>query len=235
MIFWTSLLILILIAYALLVIWALPKLMLKIEYPLSHPTARGLKKYTLNESDYAVVYEPSLSARKYITQYIIAKKGNEKVFTCKLSQDVVYIDYDIVLFNAAGNCFQVINSKAIKEENAQYPEITLPKETAYASVVINQANSAKINEAPKMRVAPARIVVFGILNLILSLGMSVGSLFAFSNIFGGLFKETFAEKMLSSGWIFIFPTLISAVCITAACCVLFSNYSKKTLKGEHNG
>ena len=235
MIFWISLLMLTLTAYALLVIWALPKLMLKIEYPLSHPTDRGLKKYVLNESDYAVVYEPSLSARKYITQYIIAKKGNAKVFTCKLSPDVVYIDYDIVLFNASGNCFQVINSMAIKDDDSKYPEITLPDETAYASVVINQVNNAKMKQAPRIRVAPARIVFFGILSLILSVGMAVGSLYSFSNIFGGLFRETFVEEMLFSGWIFIFPSIISVVCITAACCVLFSNYSKKTLKGENNG
>lgn len=230
MLFWISLLMLSLITYALLMVWVLPKLMLKIEYPLSHPTDRGLKKYAIGDSDYAIVYEPSLKARDYITQYVIAKQGDEKIFTCKLSQNVVYIDYDVVLFDANETCFQVINSKDISYGDGKCPQIVLPKETSYASVIVNQVNEKELNESSKTRVAPGRIALFGILCLILSIGMSIASLFTFSNIFGGLFKETFAAKMFSSGWIFIFPTLICVVCITIACYVLFSNYSQKNSK-----
>ena len=78
MLFWTLTLALVVIAYVLLIVWILPKFMLKSNYPIPQPTDRGLKKYKFSDSDYAVVYEPSLSARKYITQYVLAKKDGKK-------------------------------------------------------------------------------------------------------------------------------------------------------------
>ena len=227
MLFWTLLLALVIIVYALLIIWALPKLILKSKYPITHPTDRGLKKYKFSDSDYAVVYEPSLSARKYITQYILSKKDGKKTITCKIDQNVTYIDFDIVLFNAHGESFLVINSMELVDTDYITKEIELPSETAYASVIVNQVNEKKIREAQVAQVQPARLVVYGALSLILSMGMSVCTMLAFSNIFGGLFRETFAEKMLSSGWVFIYPTIICAVCIFGACYMLFSRNSKR--------
>lgn len=226
MLFWILLLALIVIAYALLIIWALPKLILKSRYPITQPTDRGLKKYKFSDDEYAVVYEPSLSARSYITQYVLAKQDGAKTFKCKFAPHITYIDFDIVLFDATGTCFSVINSMDIVKTDGMADEITLPDETAYASIVVNQVNQKTLHKAQNAHVSKGRIAVFGVASLALSVGMSVCTMYAFSNIFGGLFRETFAEKMMSSGWVFIFPTLVCAACITIACCLLSSRNTK---------
>ena len=227
MFFWALLLILIVIAYAILIIWALPNLVLKGKYPIEHPTDRGLKKYKFGESDYAVVYEPSLAARKYITQYVLAKKDGKKFFKCKIAPDVTFVDFDIVLFDAHEKCFLVINSMDISEPKSLPEEIELPEKTAYASIIVNQVNDRVINRAQTAQVSKGRLFGFGLLALMLSVGMSVCAMFAFSNVFGGLFRETFAEVMLSSGWIFFLPTLLSGAAIGGACYILYLRNSKR--------
>ena len=97
MLFWILLLALVSLAYALLIIWALPKLILKSKYPIAKTTDRGIKKYKFSDSDYAIVYEPSLSVRKYITQYILAKRDGKKTFQGKIAPNVTYIDFDLAL------------------------------------------------------------------------------------------------------------------------------------------
>ena len=124
----------------------------------------------------------------------------------------------------------VINSMNLVETDGFTKEITLPQETAYASVLINQVDTKEMRKTASARVSIPRLCWFGVFALLLSVGMSVCAMLSFSNIFGGLFRETFAEKMLSSGWVFILPTLICAASIIGGCYMLF----QRILKGEDN-
>ena len=223
MLFWILLLALVSLAYALLIIWALPKLILKSKYPIAKPTDRGIKKYKFSDSDYAIVYEPSLAVRKYITQYILAKRDGKKTFQGKIAPNVTYIDFDLALFNGQGDCFQVINAMEITDRDGVTSEVDLPAETSYANIIINQVNNTEKRQTQNAQVSLFRIIVFGLCALLFSIGMSVCTTFAFSNIFGGIFRETFAEKMLDTGWVFILPTIICAICITGTCYTLFSS------------
>jgi hypothetical protein len=227
MLFWTLTLALVVIAYVLLIVWILPKFMLKSNYPIPQPTDRGLKKYKFSDSDYAVVYEPSLSARKYITQYVLAKKDGKKIIKCKVAANVTYIDFDIALFDAHEHCFQVIHSMDLISSDGVTDAIELPDETAYASVIINQVDQIQLRHTHTSTISASRLFGFGTLALIISVLTSVLVMISFSNIFGGVFRETFAEKMLTSGWVFIFPSIICAACIIGACYVLFSRNSKR--------
>ena len=227
MLFWTLLLILVSLAYAVLIIWALPKFILKSNYPITHSSDRGLKKYKFNDSDYAVVYEPSLSARTYISQYILAKRDGKKTFQAKIASNVSYIDFDIALFNAQNECFLVVNSMELIGIDRLTKEIDLPMETSYASVIVNQANKKEMKQTLSAQVSISRLVVFGLAAFVLSVGMAICTLFAFSNIFGGLFRETFAKQMLSSGWIFLLPSLLFIASIAGACYTLFLKNSKR--------
>lgn len=227
MLLWTLILILTILVYAFLIVWALPKLILKSKYPITAPTDRGLKKYKFNDDDYAVVYEPSLSMRKYVTQYIIAKRNGKKTFQCRIAPNVTFIDFDIVLFDAYGSCFHVINSMDIVGTDGFSEETELPAQTAYASIMVNQVNDKKMGKAQEAQIDKWRLVAFGGAALVLSVGLSVCSMYAFSNIFGGLFRETFAKTMMSSGWVFILPTLVCALCVTGACLMLLPKNSKR--------
>ena len=227
MLFWILLLVLVSIAYALLIIWVLPKLILRSNYPITHSSDRGLKKYKFSDDDYAVVYEPSLSTRKYVTQYILAKRDGKKTFKGKIAPNVTYIDFDIALFDGSNRCFSVINSMNIVGEDGLTEDVDLPQETSYVSIIVNQVDKKQIKQKIVAKVGIFRLIVFGLSALLLSVVMAVFAMLAFSFIFGGLFKETFAVKMISSGWVFIFPTIISAACITGACYTLFLRNSKR--------
>lgn len=227
MLFWILLLILISFAYALLLIFILPKLILKSNYRITRSDDRGLKKYKFSDSDYAIVYEPSLSARKYVTQYILAKKDGKKIFKGKIASNVSYIDFDIALFDAQEQCFSVVNAMELIGADGFTKEIDLPKETAYASVLINQVDKKELKKSLSVQVSISRLFLFASIALLFSIGMSICTTFAISHIFGGLFRETFAEKMITSGWVFLIPTLICAISITGACYILFSRNSKR--------
>ena len=227
MLFWILLLILISFAYALLLIFILPKLILKSNYRITRSDDRGLKKYKFSDSDYAIVYEPSLLARKYVTQYILAKKDGKKTFKGKIASNVSYIDFDIALFDAQEQCFSVINAMELIGADGFTKEIDLPQETAYASILINQIDKKVLKKSLSAKVSGSRLFFFAVVALLCSIAMAVGTTFAISHIFGGLFRETFVEKMIESGWVFLIPTLICATFITGACCILFSRNSKR--------
>ncbi len=226
MLFWTLLLVLISIAYALLLVWVLPKLILKSNYSITQSNDRGLKKYKFNDDDYAIVYEPSMASRKYMSQYILAKKDGKKTFKGKVSSTVSYIDFDIALFNGQEECFLVINAMDLIGPDGFTKEVELPKETAYASIIINQINKKEFRKTLLARISTARLLLFGGAALLLSIGMTIGVTFSLSHMFGGLFRETFAEKMLTSGWLFLIPTLICALSIAGACYTLYLRTSR---------
>ena len=223
MLFWILLLVLVSIAYALLITWVLPKFILKSNYSFSQPSDRGLKKYKFSDNDYAIVYEPAIATRKYITQYILAKKDGKKTFKGKIDESVSYIDFDIVLFDASGRSFDVINSMHIVENDGFTEEIELPEATSYASIMVNQVDKKELKRTQVARVTSGRLWLFGGLALLSSIGMSVCTMYAFSNLFGGLFRESFIEKMVDGGWVFIVPTIICALCIYGACYTLSKN------------
>ena len=112
------------------------------------------------------------------------------------------------------NSMDVIGDERVTEETE------LPKETAFVSVLVNQINNTVIRKEKNVQTKPSSIVMFGIATLIASIGLSLCFVFSFSRIFGGLFKETFANTMMTTGWTFLVPSAISATCIIIACVLL---------------
>lgn len=227
MLFWILLMLLATTMFALAVVIFFPKWFLKNRYPIERPTDRGVKKYKFTDSDYAIVYEPSLESRKFITQYVLAKKDGKKTIKCKTAPGITYVDYDIVLFNCRGKCFLVMNSVDAVKSDRVTEETELPDETAFVSIIINQANDDVIERADGIKTKNVGIIPFGFFTLLASVAMSFCVVFSLSHIFGGLFKETFPIKMISSGWIFIVPTILSAICIGMACVILSFKNKKR--------
>ena len=210
-------------AFALLITYVLPKHILKRNFSLVQPIDRGLKKYKISDDDHAIVYEPTLAVRKYISQYILAKKDGKKVFKGKIQQGVSFLDFDIVLFDSMGKVFNIVNVMHIVSKSLFTEEVELPAETAYASILLNQVDTEKMKKTEAVKITPTQLYRFGALALLSSIGMSVCTMFVFSNLFGGLFRESFVEKMVSSGWVFIIPTIICALFIGGACYTLSKN------------
>ena len=212
--------------FAISATFVLPKMFLKNKYSLKATEDRGVRRYRLGDSDSAVSYEPSLSVRKYIKQYVLVKKGADKSIKCKIAEGISYIDFDIVLFDVGDNAFDVLNSKDVIGPDGYTKELPLPTDTAYVSLIVRKVNDEPYMQDKGLKVAVSQIIKFGIVNIIFSIAFAVCFLFGFSRLFGGIFRETFAEEMVISGWIFALPTIISAA-LTALLCFVLIIKSKK--------
>ena len=227
MLFWILLMLLSSVIFGFAVVMFFPKCFLKNRYPIERPNDRGVKKYKFSDSDYAIVYEPSLEARQFITQYVLAKKDGKKTIKCRTAPGITYVDYDTVLFDCRGKCFLVMNSVDAVKSDRLTEETELPSETAFVSIIINQANDNVLEREDNIKTKNVGIIPFGFFTLLASIAMSFCVVFSLSNIFGGLFKQTFPRKMITSGWIFIVPTILSVICIGMACILLTFKNKKR--------
>lgn len=227
MLFWILLLALGIVLFAFFTIGVFPKMFLKNKYRITKPLDRGLKKYRFSDTEYAVLYEPSLEARNFITQYILAKKDGKKFIKCKIAPNIAYIDFDIILFDSHGKSFLVMSSMDVIGNDRLTQETELPKETAFVSVLVNQVNDTVIRQEKNVQTKVSSIMMFGLATLASSMVLAICFVFSFSRIFGGLFKESFANKMMSSGWTFIVPGAISSTCVVIACMLLTLKNKKR--------
>lgn len=226
MLFWILLLALGIVLFTFFTIGVFPKTFLKNKYRINHPLDRGLKKYKFSDTEYAVLYEPSLEARNFITQYILAKKDGKKCIKCKIAPNIAYIDFDIVLFDSQGKSFLVMSSMDVIGNDRLTEETELPNETAFVSVLVNQVNDTVVRKEKNVQTSASSIMMFGLATIVASMALAACFVFSFSRIFGGLFKETFANTMMTSGWTFIVPGAISTTCVIIAC-ILLSLKNKK--------
>ena len=96
---WILLPITVSLAYIAVVALLLPRFFLQNKYKIKQVQDRGIKKYRHGDNARGIVYEPDLSLRKYIKQYVLADNGAEKSLKCMISPDIEYMEYDVALFN----------------------------------------------------------------------------------------------------------------------------------------
>lgn len=213
--------------FAIMAIWVLPHLFLKNRYSLDKPKDRGLKKYKFSDEDYAVVYEPSPEARRFIKQYVLAKRDGKKTVKCKLAEGVAYINFDVVLFDSNNKAFLVMNSSDVVGEDGMTAEMEIPPETSYATVLINQANDTVLRQEKSVNVGFWHLFGFTVCNVAISMVSSMCLLYSISNLFGGIFRESFPEKMITSGLAFIIPAAVSLVITVIASFILNAKNKKR--------
>ena len=185
-----------------------------------------MKKYKFSDTDYAVVYAPSLSVRRYIKQYILAKKDGKKTIKCKLAPDVTYINFDVVLFNSENKAFLVMNSSDVMTEGETTDEMELPQDTSYATLLINQVNDTVLRKEKSVNIGFWHLFGFSICNVVASVVASFCLMYSISNLFGGIFRESFPEKMITSGLAFIVPAAVS-LAITVIASIILNVKNKK--------
>ena len=177
--------------FVITVSFILPKFLLQNKYKLKKLQDRGIGKFRTASDDRAMLYEPSISARKYVKQYLLTDKGGEKTLICKISPDIAYLEYDVVLFNGNHTVFRVINVRDVIEERGFTKEIELPAETSYVSLVLNAANDEKLDKSVNVKVSPLKVLAFVGITMALSVGVAFCLKLSCSNLFGGVFRESF--------------------------------------------
>lgn len=198
-----------------MMVYVLPKLFLKNRYAINEPYDRGLKKYKLQDSGCAIVYEPSLEVRKYIRQYILTNQYGEKKIKCKIRPNIKFLDYDIVLFNNLNEAFLVLNTKDMIQDSGYTQEVALPKETSYVTILLNQVDGRKFKQYDGVKVSASHMAWY----IISCIGFSVAVAFcmklSLSCLFGGLFRYSFM-----TGWGSNVTTAVSSVLIGAIGAIL---------------
>ena len=178
----------------------LPKYMLKVAYKVNKPTDRGVKR-CLFEGKHCIVYDSSRENKAVIKQYSILQEDGYKTLRCKLTQDVEYLDCDIVLFNRYNKVFKVVNVKEDILGMAMTRATRLPDETAYVRIIIRRVNRTVIKRKPPVKVTGFSIFMFSLVTVALTALETFVVRACCSYCFGDVYRESFISS--SEGLVFI--------------------------------
>ena len=130
--------------YALLVSRVLPKVLLS---PIVGENIhdRGIRKCKFN-GERAVVYEPRLTVRKYVNQYVLYTEKGRKYIKCKLDRRVENVKYELVVYDRKDNPIDVLQISQTPGEGGYTPAVLLPSETSYVNFQLGSVNKADLSE-----------------------------------------------------------------------------------------
>ena len=197
MAWWIVFLVSVVIAFIAVQAVILPEIFLKPSFGGTAVKDRG-RRIIEETHGKSIVYEPAAEIRKYIKQYILSERNGHKLFTCNISESIRYIDYDVVLFNAEGRAFKVLNIKEVIEQ-AGYTNVTkLPAATSYVTVILNSTDSAKFESSLKAKIPATRAAAFVIVGAVADITAVICCKICAGHILGGLYGESFLA--LGASW-----------------------------------
>lgn len=198
----------------------LPKYILRVSYKIGGACDRGVKK-CLFKGQHCMVYDSSKENKPIIKQYILLQEEGYKSLRCKVTSNVEYLDYDIVLYNRYNKVFKVINVK----EDIVGVEMTrstrLPDETSYIRIIVKRVNRTDMKRKPIMRITKGSIFLFSFLAVLFTAVETFVVRACCSYCFGDVFRESFiasTEGLIVVGVLALAMGLLGgiAVAISAA-------------------
>lgn len=189
MVVWIIALIAIIIAFLAIAAFVLPRFFLHNKCAIKKSADRGIKR-TVDRDGESVLYEPSPRVKKYIKQYVLTCRDGEKSIVCKMNKRTKYVDYDIVVFNAANAVKCILNVKEAVTERGYSHVIKLPDDAAYVSLNLNEANDKTFDSKVLSRVSAGRIFLFVLISAALIAVTVIGIRVCCAYLFGGLFRES---------------------------------------------
>lgn len=203
------------ILFVTLLTFVLPKWILKISYKVDGACDRGVKK-CLFKGKHCMVYDSSKENKPIIKQYLLLQEDGYKALKCKVTPNVRYVDYDVVLYNRYNKPFKVVNVK----EDIVGMEMTrttrLDDETAYVRIIIKRVNRTDMKKKPVVRIRGARIFLFTVTAMALTAVEAFTLRVCYSYSFGKVFRESFVssnEGLLTIGAVALVTGLIGALLI----------------------
>lgn len=105
-----------------------------------NPEDRGVRKLVFPEGR-AIVYEPSLSTRRFIRHYALIKRGGCTYIQCRIHERIALLRYDVATFDRRGKLLDIVSVREWISEPGHTAPVRLPRETAYASVTLRKADA----------------------------------------------------------------------------------------------
>lgn len=169
--------------------WGLPALFLRTEYHQIKLNARGMRRCLFNGKR-CVVYERGINQRRHISRYLLCQEDGYKVLQCKVSPNIRYLEYDVVLYDRYNNTVDVINVK--EDIISQYTRrLVLPNETAYVNIVLRRVNKNELFKTRLAYIPRGGIIAFISLAFLLTILESVVVMTSTAYAFGGVFREDY--------------------------------------------
>lgn len=228
---WILLLIAIIIAFVLVHAVLLPKIFLKVNYEYDTLPDRGVK--VVGEiNGKSIIYEPDVRIRKFVKQYIVSERNGKKIFVCKIDENIRYIEYDIVQFDAKGNSFKVLSVSELIKDKGYTRICELSDKTAYVTVVLNCVNNTEFNYRASKKVVMRGVALFLVFATLAEVACILGIKACIAKISGGIFYESFV--LSASSWIFTAVVCAAVIIINVICTftIVFSGRRRKKRKGE---
>ena len=190
---WVITLIASVVVYVVLMAYVFPRVLLKTELVVWVPRDRGIKnvKETMGRT---IVYQPALEYRKYLPQYLISERNGEKILLCKLASCVKYIDYDVVTYDGFGRECKIINVKELIDKESYTQQLPLEDKVAYVSIAVNTVNDQVLTVHRKKPVEKWKIAVYTMACIFTTVLAIFTVKLCCSNMFGGVFRETFMAE-----------------------------------------
>lgn len=203
------------ILFMTLMTFVLPRWILKITYKVGGATDRGVKR-CLFKGKRCMVYDSSKENKPIIKQYLLLEEDGYKSLKCKVTPNVKYLDYDVVLYNRYNKPFKVINVK----EDIVGMEMTraarLDDETSYVKIIIKRVNRTDMRKKPVMRIGGGRIFLFSVLAMVLTAVEAFAIRVCYSYSFGKVYRESFVsstEGLLTIGAVALVMGLLGALLV----------------------
>ena len=155
------------VLYVFLVSQVYPRLFLRAGWSKDDIKDRGIKKYSFSGGR-AILYEPSLSCRKYIKQYILSVHDRKKYLKCSIDERITSIRYEAVVFDANDRFVKIIEvSEPIRSEGDS-SAVQLPPETAFVSLNVREINGISVDTGKTLSLQFYKVMYFGLLTVITS-------------------------------------------------------------------
>ena len=94
-------------------------------------------------------------------------------------------------------------------EDGYTKEVELPQDTSYVTLILREVDSMKFPKLFCAKIPPAKLTLYCVLTMALSAGVAYLINLSFSNLFGGLFRESYAQSLKEN-------VLVTAVALVAS-------------------
>ena len=197
------------VAFSVLLMIALQRAILKLNYTINEPNDRGVKRYIF-KGKRCILYNSADENKSIIKQYLLMDDENCKVLRCKMARPVSYIDYDVMVFDKCGEVMKIVNVKENLVNSEYTRKVELPKQTAYVRIILKEANDTIYKGKPIAFVHKKRITLYALASAVLTAFEVFFVKICCSYAFGGVFRESFMMSMDGHILTLIISLLLSA-------------------------
>lgn len=201
----------------------LPYFLLSANYRNHTPKDREIKKYRFPEGR-GVVCSPDEKYVKYFKKYVIFSYKKQKYIKCKLSEDVVSIRYDVLVYDGKNDLIKTLELAQNLTIKGETDAIRLPDDAACVSVILKAVNETEIFSSTK-RISFTKICIFTAITVMLTVACGLLTRTAVLNI----------ATLLNLQWqIELWINLITSIMVGALISLWFLSTTKNNSQVKNN-